>query len=190
MSALPRNSAHAIFPGRNERIRPARREYEAVPLDTVAGARKGTKGRFGRREEGARLCKQRSQFSRRTLRAASAPPRDPSPSRTSSFFYLLLLFASSLSLYYLFLSLTLSRGASHGTRLPTSLSWPAITQAPLAKLNVCYGGLRHCESVLEEPYVQAWRKNAQRRVQPPLRKVFSCDDASSRRDSIPGIARE
>jgi len=90
--------------------------------------RKGTKGRFGRRQEGARLCKQRSQFSRRTLRATSAPPRDPSRSRTSSSFYLLLLFASVTPLS---LSFSLARHSAADNEQP--LLQPAITQVPLAK---------------------------------------------------------
>lgn len=122
--------------------------------------RKGTKGRFGRREEGALLCKQRSQFSRRTLRAASAPPRDPSLLRTSSF-YLLLLFASTFSLCYSFLSLSLAlvlslSCASHGAQLHAD-SEPLLTDdyssssREAERCVLLHIGLRHCESVLEEP---------------------------------------
>lgn len=61
----------------------AARAREAVPLETIAG--EVGDEREARKEGSSHgLCKQRSQFSRRALRAASAPPRDPSPLRTSS----------------------------------------------------------------------------------------------------------
>lgn len=96
------------------------------------GRKEGSKG--GKK---ARLCKQRSQFSRRMLRAASAPPRDPSPSRTFSFLlHLLPLFTSSclvahvslylFSLYYSALSplttLNCRQRVSSDRRLLKSLS--------------------------------------------------------------------
>lgn len=102
------------------------------------------------------MCKQRSQFSRRTLRAASAPPRDPSPSRTSS---------SSISCPLLpppaflllpppFPSVTL---LSHLSRHSTADNEPLLTgdysspSRDSGRRVLLHGGLRHCERVLEEP---------------------------------------
>lgn len=114
------------------------------------GRKEGSKG--GKK---ARLCKQRSQFSRRMLRAASAPPQDPSPSRIS--------FSSFISCPFLpppaFLRVSLylfppcysalspltalnCRQVSPDRRLLKSLSRSRTTYVLL------HGGLRHCESVL------------------------------------------
>lgn len=71
------------------------------------------------------------------------PPSSPAP------FYLLLPSCFCLHLFPLLLcSLT-----SHGTQLPTtSLSWPAITQAPLATRNSACAAARGIETLWESPW--------------------------------------
>lgn len=84
------------------------------------------------------------------------PPPPPSPAP----FCLLLPSCFCLHLFPLLLcSLT-----SHGTQLPTtSLSWPAITQAPLATRNgvcCCTGDWDTVRESLRSPMYRASRKNA------------------------------
>lgn len=113
------------------------------------------------------MCKQRSQFSRRTLRAASAPPRDPSLSHTYLHLLLLLLpspapfyllleaflpFASTFSLCYSALSplTALNRRQRASLSRPGDYSKPLSREAERRACAACTGGLRHCESVLEK----------------------------------------
>lgn len=121
------------------------------------------------------MCKQRSQFSRRTLRAASAPPRDPSPSRTSSssIFCPLLPPPAFLLLPPPFPSVTL---LSHLSRHSTADNEPLLTgdyssfSRDSVRRVLLHEGLRHCERVLEESHVPG---SEEERATTDLQEVWS-----------------
>lgn len=114
------------------------------------GRKEGSKG--GKK---ARLCKQRSQFSRRMLRAASAPPQDPSPSRTfSSSFSCPFLpppalpscaFPSTFSLCVTLCSLSPLTALNCRQRV-SLLTGDYLSPSREAERRICCctGGLRHC----------------------------------------------
>jgi hypothetical protein len=128
ISRVRGNFARDIPDETSERaVRPTRGASTRRFLSRRSLARKGTKGRFERREEGSLVQTEEPVFAPRTLRAASAPPRDPSPSRTTSLlppftFFCLHLFPMLLCSLTSHAALNRRQRASPGRRLLKLLS--------------------------------------------------------------------